>query len=38
MKPYWTDNEMMLMMLMCFLLGFGLNWIIRTYKELNKGD
>lgn len=30
----WTDNEMMLMMAMCFLLGFSLNWIIRTYREL----
>jgi len=31
----WTDNELMMLMLMSFLLGFGLNWIIRTYKELN---
>ena len=34
--PYWTDNEMLLLMAISFLIGLSLSWFIRTLKSIDK--
>lgn len=34
MKAYWTDAEMIGMMVLCFVTGLLLAWFIRTIKSI----